>query len=578
MEYTKQSFSLENIETISSDLAESMDIPLLFARLLVNRGITSAEQAKTYFSPKLKDLPTPFTLKGIHRGIDLIDQAMSTKRPIIVYGDYDVDGISATALLVNFLSKLPVIVHWHIPHRLHEGYGLHTKTLKDLSEKIEGPCLLITVDNGISAVEEVAEAKLLGFQVLITDHHEPPENLPDADAIINPRQPGCRFPYKELSGTGVTFFFIMALRTFLIKKQLWQKETAPNLKSSLDLVALGTIADVMPLTGTNRILVRAGLEILNERKRPGTWALCADIGFLEGTMGAEDVSFRLAPRINAAGRMGTPEHAARLLMSESVDEATAFAKILQENNQNRRQTEDKILPEAKQQAEEQIRAGYKALVIYQKGWHPGVIGIVAARLCDLYKIPTIVLTDDKQNAGELKGSGRTYGNINIYQAVHAGRKHIIQFGGHPKAVGLRLNRKALENFHNIFQQHAGKQLNETKTKDKEMEFDYALQHTESIDNRFMLMLQCFEPYGMRNPEPIFFVQNHRLSRVVLLKEKHIKFACTLNGEEFMGIGFNMPQAMQHAQESVDMTFKLKQTTFRGVERIEVQAVAIKPTS
>ena len=307
-------------EACARRLSRELRLPELIGELLYRRGLTSPEQAAPFLAPTLAELPSPTALKGLDAAVELLVEAVQAGQQVMIHGDYDVDGITATVLLTDFLEKLGVTASWHLPNRLTDDYGLTMKSVANLAKKVQMPALLITVDCGISTADEVAYAKELGFRVIITDHHQPPSDqnrLPQADAVINPRQKDCAFACKELSGVGVTFFLIMALRRRMVEQGLWTQETMPNLRDALDLVALGTVADVMQLTGVNRMLVKAGLEVLGQQTRPGIRALCKVSKAGQGTaVTAENIAYQLAPRINAAGRLGNPELAAELLLSE----------------------------------------------------------------------------------------------------------------------------------------------------------------------------------------------------------------------------------------------------------------------
>lgn len=571
-------------EKVSEDncreLARELKIPLAAASLLCRRGIATPSRARRYLSPKLKELPSPFLFKGMRQGVHLVIRAMEENRPVVVYGDYDVDGISATALLVDFLSLLHLEVHWHIPNRLTQGYGLSSETLADLSSRFNSPALLITVDNGVSAVEEVATAKSLGYQVLVTDHHEPSELLPEADGLINPKQNGCDFPFKELSGAGVAFYLTIALRSTLMNMGFWNGNKAPNLKNALDLVALGTVADVMPLVDVNRILVRAGLEILTERKRPGIWALCEHIGLGEGVLTTEDISFRIAPRINASGRMGSPETAARLLMCRDVKTALEFARALDQKNRERRQAEAEILPHAVAQCERQADEEVAALVVYDKAWHPGVIGIVASRLTERFSRPVIALTDDPMAPGHIKGSGRTVEGVNLYRAVESCSALLEKFGGHPKAIGLTLMMEKLENFTQAFNKSVEEQSGQAGHMSGEFVVDCHIKKddAETVNQEFISLLRQFEPFGEHNPEPVFLLKGVRLSQVSLIKGEHLKFSVQLNGRSYRGIGFGMGKRKPVAlRNRINLIFKFKHSVYRGRRRVELMALNITPT-
>jgi len=567
-----ETVSIENC----SDLAGALNVPKFAVELFYQRGIFSLEEARSFLSPKLKDLPSPFLFKDMDKAIHLIVKAIKNQWPIVVYGDYDVDGICATSILVDFLTLLELDVHWHVPNRLTDGYGMTIESLASIQNLVNVPALLITVDNGVSAVNEVAEARRAGFHVIITDHHEPPEILPEADALINPKQKDCTFPFAELSGTGVVFFLVIALRYTFIKNKYWQKDTSPNLKKYLDLVALGTVADVMPLRGVNRILVRAGIEVLTERIRPGIWALCELIGKKEGRITTEDISFRLAPRINAAGRLGSPETAAKLLMSKDIESSLQAAKKLENLNKKRREIEQDILPTALVQCELQTKENCSALVTYKSNWHPGVLGIVASRLCERFHLPVIALSDDPNQDAVIKGSGRSAGGINIFEAVGQCKENLNNYGGHQQAIGLSLQRDKLPEFIIALNKHVGGQVKNASICNEVILVDKQLQDHEP-DRKFITLLRQFEPFGEGNPEPVFLVKNKKLRSVSLVKGDHLRFCLRLNGQMFKGIGFGMGNRLAIARKSVDLAFTFRHTIYRGVKRVEVMAVELSPS-
>lgn len=556
-------------------LAASLNVSLIAASLLCQRGQYTAEQAGLYLDPKLSRLPSPFLFQDMDKAVNLILQAMEQNWPVVVYGDYDVDGLCATALMVEFLSQLHIDVQWHIPNRQTEGYGLKSSTVQGLHQKTEGAALLITVDNGISSLKEVDEAKRAGFHVLITDHHEPLQELPDADALINPKQQGCCFPFNELSGAGVAFYLLIALRSKLIEMGYWTKDKVPNLKEYLDLVALGTVADVMPLSGVNRVLVRAGLEVLTERKRPGILALCEKTGLREGNITAEDISFRLAPRINAAGRVGSPEDALHLLLSRGMETSFHFAEKLEQNNAIRRKQENEILGGATGQCIAQVQQNNPALVAYEKEWNSGVIGIVSSRLCERFSLPVILFADDPIKKGFLRGSGRTVGDIDIFSAVSQCSQYLDKFGGHPRAIGLTIREENLKDFSSTFRSAVAGQVSKGAIiESREILFDYHIDDETIINNEFLSFLRRFEPFGEDNPEPVFLIRNKKLLNVRLIKDEHLKFALRLNNNLYRGIGFYMKDMFEAVEKHIDLAFTFKHTVFRGEERVELMAVAI----
>ena len=562
---------------ISRKLASELNIPLSVAKMLLSRGITELDEARSFIAPQLADLPSPFLFPEMKTAVQLIEQALIKKWPVIVYGDYDVDGISATALLVNFFSEIGLETSYHLPNRLKEGYGLSLAAIEKLYARIPPPAVLVTVDNGITAVEEIAECRRLGYNVILTDHHEVPSTVPEPDALLNPRSKNCSFPFSELAGAGVAFFFLVALRSSLKKKGFWQNNDMPNLKDALDLVALGTIADVMPLTGVNRILVRSGLEVLSQKKRPGLLALCEVIGLREGVITSGDVGYRIGPRINACGRMGSPQTPLELLLSKDLETARGLATVLNEQNNKRRAIEEDILNKALIIAEEEISNGADVLVIYHDDWHPGVIGIIASRLVDLFNRPAIVLTDDVLKKDFIKGSGRTVQHVNIHEMVSSCQEYLEQFGGHPKAIGLSMKKDNL----GMFRKQLNREINGQKQpfsksrNERIIDIDFIFDNRCPIDLAIPRFLHHLEPFGQENPEPVFLVRKQQLRQLRLFSHKHLSFKLTLNGEEFKGIGFNMEKEYDLAGlQPVDLAFSFIHSVFRGVKRVGVKAICI----
>ncbi|HHB75786.1 MAG TPA: single-stranded-DNA-specific exonuclease RecJ [Desulfobulbus sp.] len=556
-------------------LSEHLGISKSSAGLLCLRGISTPEQAERFLAPKLADLPDPLLLKDMERAVTLICEAMRQQWPIVVYGDYDVDGICATSLLVHFLKSLKLTVKWHVPNRLTDGYGLTSSGIRTVTGMVQAPALLITVDNGIAAVKEVEEAVAAGFHVIVTDHHEPQGRVPAADAVINPKQDDCAFPFSGLSGVGVAFFLIVSLRSRCIENGYLQPDNAPNLKKYLDLVALGTVADVMPLVDVNRILVRAGTEVLSERSRPGIWALCEEAGMREGGITSEDISFRLAPRINAAGRMGVPEVAARLLMAEDISAAQQAAVELEGKNRQRKEIERDIMEAAVVQCEKQCAQGAQALVVYQGDWHPGVLGIVASRICDRFHLPAIALADDR-NSGNIRGSGRSSCGVDLFAVVENCREWLHHFGGHEQAIGLTLTKDHLERFTEALNIQVGELLAQGNKDGAAVIIDQQL-NGEEVTPSFVSFLRHLEPCGNENPEPVFLAKNTKLARVSIVKKEHLRFSLQLGSTMYQGIGFGMGKKITMVQNRVDLAFTIKHSCFRGKKRVEVMAVAIHPT-
>ncbi len=568
----------------SQKLAQALRLPQIIAELLYRRGWTSPEQAAPFLSPQLAELPPPAALKGLEAAVDLLAETIQAGHQVVIHGDYDVDGITATVLLTDFLAKLGIQAIWHLPNRLTDDYGLTMKSVAGLAKKVRMPALMITVDCGITSADEVVYAKELGFRVIITDHHRPPsdpERMPQADAVINPQQADCTFAYKGLSGVGVAFFLITALRRKMVEQGVWTQKTMPNLRDFLDLVALGTVADVMPLTEVNRIIVRAGLEVLAEQRRPGIRALCKATKIGQGVITAENIAFQLAPRINAAGRLGTPQLAAELLLSKR-ETAKGLAEELELANLERRELEAAVLDEATRQAEEQVKEGLESLVLYGRNWHLGVIGIIASRMVDRFHLPALVFTGDtptySMEEGEvmvMKGSGRSVPGLNLHQALEGCQKQILRFGGHAMAAGLTVRQDAFESFRALFDSQV--QTMERVEQEHGIRVDAVLDDQQNC-REILKGLQRMEPFGEGNPEPVFLVQNIQLEEVHCLRE-HLKFSLQLNGTRLSGIGFFMAEQEAPAVAGrVDLAFRLKESCFRGKKRLDVHAVAVHPTN
>lgn len=557
-------------------LAASLQLPPVIAGILFRRGFTSTDAAQSFLFPRLADLPSPLSMQGVAEAAELIAHAVATQQQAVIHGDYDVDGITSAVLLADFLRQLGLAVSFHLPNRLTDEYGLTMKSVAMLAAKVRMPALLLTVDCGISSPEEVRYAQELGFTVIITDHHEPRSSaaLPAAEAVINPKQPGCLFPYKELSGAGVVFFLCMAVRRKMVEQGFWTETTMPNLRDSLDLAALGTVADVMPLTSVNRILVRAGLEVISERGRPGLRALCERAGLQEGSISAEGIAYQLAPRINAAGRLGNPQLAAELLLAQYPAPAAELAAELEAANLLRRDMEAATLELALQQAEPQIAAKQGCVVLCGQDWHPGVIGIIAARMIDRYQLPAVVFTADSGQEKMLKGSGRSVPGLNLHQVLEQCQAWIVRFGGHAMAAGLTVHAEVFDQFRTEFIRCV--QEAQCAVPPQKLIVDAVLD--ERTDWRELAQsLQLMEPFGQGNPEPVFLLRNVRLRDVSTLRE-HLRFAVPVNDSLIKGIGFFMADQLEIALEAVDLCLKLKQTQFRGRRQLEVHAVAVRAAS
>ncbi len=565
-------------DTISMDdcrqLAEQMDLPLPVVGLLAKRGLTDTQTIHSFLNPSLHDLPSPFSMKGMKQAVGIVADAIKEQRPIIVYGDYDADGTTATALLTLFIQRSGGRVSHYLPDRFSEGYGLNSRAVQSICSRDHGATadkVLITVDCGISNAAEVQLAKQLGCSVIITDHHTPPLELPEADAILNPLQPGCRFPFKQLAGVGVAFFLVMGLRKELYDRGWWQPDTVPNLKAYLDLVAVGTVADLVPLQDVNRILVSAGLQVMNQQMRLGLAKLYA-IATRNGNnaqISAEDIAFRISPRINAAGRMGSADQAVEFLTTEDPSRAASLAQKLELANDERKEVQQEIFELAYSQAEVAMAKKCKSLVLVGRNWHVGVLGIVASQICEAFHRPTIVLSIE---ANRIKGSGRSTEGMNLHKALSLCSDYIEQFGGHKRAAGLTITPDKLENFCEKFEQVTSAMLSEDDLVPR-LEYDDHLEQQLLFNKTFLQHYVRLAPFGKGNPEPLFVCDRLKFSSARVVGTNHLKFTIQDNGANRNGIGFGLGFVLQEMNDNSDMgAFHLRYNHFQGKGNWEMNLV------
>lgn len=504
-------------------LGRELKISPLTAQLLINRGIVHADKAFSFLSPSLKNLHDPFTMKDMAKAVARIETAIRKQEKIIIYGDYDVDGTTATALLYLFLKEVNACVNYYIPERLKEGYGLNNQALKYLAES--GAKLVITTDCGITNHEEITFANSIGLDVIITDHHEPPAEagrLPSAYAILNPKQHDCLFPFKELAGVGVAFNLLIALRAKL-KECSHFTEGAPNLKNYTDIVALGTIADMVPLVDENRILVKYGLDELTSGKRPGIRAL-KEVSRLGTNLKSvpiktSSVGFQLAPRINAAGRLDKASMGVRLLITNDDKEAMDIARELDRENIDRQRLEKDILSEAIEiiESKEFEIHRKKAVVLAKDGWHSGVIGIVASRLVDRYHRPTVIISL-KDGIG--KGSARGINKFHILDALKGCEDLLEKYGGHKMAAGLTISEKNIQPFESVFYNLAEKGLN-FEDLAPEVTLDSYIALAE-LNEKIIAEMELLAPFGLANPEPLLAARDTNIVQSEVVGNNHLK--------------------------------------------------------
>ena len=574
-------FPADRAEVAQTDLDEAarvvaaeLSLHPVVAKVLVARGYKTPADATRFLSDALTELPDPFLMKGLPQAVDRIMRAILEKESVTLYGDYDVDGVSSTALLTIFLRQVGLEVRTYIPHRLEEGYGLNRAAIERLAS--EGTKLLVTLDCGITSHAEIERANALGVNVVVVDHHAVPEVMPPAVAVLNPLQPGCEYPTKWLCAGGVTFNLCMGLRKVLRERGFFAGKQEPNLKQLLDLVALATVADVVPLTGANRILVTHGLKELTAGRRPGVRALkdVAEVGGIEITAGT--VGFRLGPRINAAGRLDDASVGLQCLLAKDYETALPLARALDSANAERQQIERAMLTGAIEQAEAAVARGVRGLVLSSPDWHPGVVGIVASRIVERFHRPTICIG---VHDGMGKGSARSIEGFHLYDAIKSISGMLARFGGHKAAAGLSIDPAKLAEFTQAFESVAFSSLEESALVPR-CRID-AVVNSKELDEKAVEALQRLAPFGMGNPEPVLAMRNQSAAPRVLQNKTpgepgHLKLTLD-SAPAFDVIGFRLADKVGLTEGPLDLAFKIGVDEFRGVRRLALKLTSLRTT-
>jgi len=498
-------------------LARSCGCHPIVAGILINRGITDPKEAIDFLNPSLANIRSPFLMKNMARAVERIVTAVEKQEKILIFGDYDVDGVTGTTLLLEFLLTVGADVSFYLPDRFREGYGLNRDYILQRAVP-DNVRLIITVDCGISSVEAVRAANDHNIDVIVTDHHEIPEVLPDAFAILNPKQADCSFPFRMFAGVGVVFCLVLALRKYLRDKGFWVNRSEPNLKNVCDLVALGTVADIVPILEENRILVQAGLEILASRIRPGLNALQEVSGLSNVDLNTWDIAFKLAPRINAAGRLVNANVGVELLTASNRGAALPVARFLNDTNGRRQRIEKDTLDEAIRLIDSNpdlLRQ--RSLVLCGEGWNEGVIGIVASKLVGRYYRP-VVLISVKNGAG--KGSARSISGFNLYEGLKECAEHLDKFGGHEAAAGLSLPSESISDFAGRFEHVVCANTTEQDFIPK-IEIDRMVRFDE-IDTDLMNQIERLAPFGAGNPEPFFAAEDVKIIEFSIVGGSHVR--------------------------------------------------------
>ena len=548
-------------EVIAGTLQQGLKVHPVLCKILTQRGIKTFEQARDFFRPQLTQLHSPWLMKDMEKAVSRIIAAMNADEKILIFGDYDVDGTTAVASMYQFLKKIHSNLDFYIPHRYREGYGISKAGIDFAKEN--GFSLIISLDCGIKSTELIAYAKGLGIDFVVCDHHLPDEVLPPAVAILNPKQADCDYPYKELCGCGVGF----KLMTALTEKLNLPTETAFEY---LDLLATAIAADIVPITGENRILAFHGLIKANKNPNNGIKAL-AKLSGLITELHITNLVFMIAPRVNAAGRMDDARKAVQLFVAETDEEALQYAEMLHSDNTDRKEADKNITEEALALINEKTEwQNRKSTVVFQPHWHKGVVGIVASRLIETYYRPTIVLTQSGEYAA---GSARSVPGFNLYEAIYACKEHLLGYGGHFAAAGMTLEVNQVNAFREKFEQV----VSATITPDlliPEIIIDAEIS-LKDIKQPFYDIISQMEPFGPENLRPVFIVKNvvdNGWSKIV--KEQHIRFSLKQDNVTMHGIGFGMADKFPVLQQKkpVDVVFTIDINEWNGTTSLQIRVI------
>lgn len=548
---------------VVSALQQSLGVSPVIAHLLALRGITSFDKAKTFFRPSQENIYDPFLMKDMDLAAARLATAIRNQEKVLVYGDYDVDGTTSTSIVYLFLKQFGLDANYFIPHRFKDGYGI---SIEGIEKAIESKAsLIVSVDCGITAVEEAKYAKEKGIDLIICDHHNAGEVIPDAVAVLDPKRPDCNYPFDGLSGAGVAYKLVQATLTVL-------GLNGNNASQFLDLVAISIASDIVPLVDENRVLMRHGLKIINETPRTGIKALANLIKMDIGSISTSQIVFSLGPRINAAGRMGDAGKAVELLISDTDEAAAQHARELEAINKKRRDKDSETMKGALDIIEKEVNVDKAAVVVLHcEDWHLGVIGIVASRIVDLYCRPTVMLSTVD---GQIKGSARSIKGFNIYNALKQCDDLLLQFGGHEFAAGLTMDECNLEEFKARLQEVVSSDLCDEDFK-PELLVDAELDLSK-VDLKFWKVLNQFEPYGPLNMRPIFVSRNLEVvGTPSVVGNGHLKMKVAQNGSApFDVIGFNMHEYLPKVRESngkgIDIAYVLEENNWNRKKSIQIR--------
>lgn len=549
-------------QEVVARLVRDLSVDPLLARLLANRGVTDGAGGRRFVGATLADIRDPLLLRGMDAAVERLCTALRNGEQVCVYGDYDVDGVTGTALLVSFFREVGFSCGYHIPKRLSDGYGLSEDGIRTIADR--GARVVVTVDCGIGSLAEAELCASLGVDLIITDHHTPGPELPRSLAVINPRQPGCSYPFKSLAGVGVAFNLLIALRGRLREEGRFAGGPGPNLRQYLDLVALGTVADVVPLVEENRIFVTYGLKEMTATGRVGLSAL-KEVAGVAGRVGCGAVGFRLAPRLNAAGRLEDASLGVELLLTGDRSRAAVLAAELDRSNGERQALERSILDEATAM----VRANpamprKRSIVLASDSWHPGVVGIVASRLVDRFHRPTILIA---LQDGMGRGSGRSVPALHLLDALSACGEHLEKFGGHRQAAGLTIDEETLQIFVERFEDVCAGLLDPEDLKPV-VAVDAELTASEVIPE-LVDLIENLEPFGMGNPEPLFLLRGVTVCGRRVAGGHHLQLRLDLGGRQVDAVGFNLAARDGAPGDRVDILFSAGWNNWNGRRKFQL---------
>jgi single-stranded-DNA-specific exonuclease len=562
------------VELTSSEkagqLSKELGIDQILSELLIKRGIYNFETSKAFFRPNLNDLHNPFLMKDMDKAVSRIEEAIGNKESILIYGDYDVDGTTAVALVYSFFKNFSAKIGYYIPDRYKEGYGISFEGIDFAKEN--NYTLVIALDCGIKSIDKIEYANEKGIDFIICDHHRPGENIPKAVAVLDPKREECSYPFKELSGCGIGFKLIQA---FAINNNLFQKNFNAQISEYLDFVAVSIAADIVPITGENRILAHFGLIQLNQRKREGFKAII-ELSNIRKEININDIVFSLAPRINAAGRIDSGNKAVELLISHTAETANFSSNNIDNTNTERKNIDSQITHEALYMlSEDMATKETKSTVLFNNEWHKGVVGIVASRLTEKYYKPTIVLTESN---GLATGSARSVKDFDVYNAIEACSHLLEQFGGHKYAAGLTMKIENLPAFKTKFEEVVSNTISDEMLIPL-IEIDSEIELSK-IDGKLYRVLKQFAPFGPGNMNPVFIAKNcSHLGNVRIVGNNHLKLDIHQNGltKKFHAIGFGLSHYYEQLKENdiFDICFSLEENEFNGNTSLQLNIKDIR---